>query len=192
MEINKFSDIIGVLTKAAIPEGRMVLLTTHDQSHDFGSRTDLPGIKIPADAAEAAKAAYIVAFAQDNRGLPILEPTPASDYQLRSGWGVGSNNVPISGSTIYLTHPGNMLGQTIPSGSVALAYAGGVYTLPSGAYVASANIQTVGNWIISANTNDDGADAGKPKYEATKAGSMGIVERYDSDTGNLQIRTYQP
>ena len=193
MEINKFSDIIGVLTKADIVEGRMVLLTGHDQSHDFGSREDLPGVKLPATAAEAAKATYLLVFAQDNRSLPILEPTPSYAYQLRSGWGVGADNVPITGSTVYLTHPGNMLGQTIPSGNVALAYAGGVYTLPSGAYVASANIQTVGNWFIAANTNDDGAgEAGKPKYEATKAGANGIVERYDSDTGNLQIRTYQP
>ncbi len=72
MEINKFSDIIGVLTKADIVEGRMVLLTGHDQSHDFGSREDLPGVKLPATAAEAAKATYLLVFAQDNRSLPIV------------------------------------------------------------------------------------------------------------------------
>ena len=56
MEINKYTDITGVVTAEAIPEGRMVLLTDHSQTHDYGSREDLPAVKLPDDSTEAAAA----------------------------------------------------------------------------------------------------------------------------------------
>ena len=193
IEINKHSDFIGVVTKQAIVEGRMVILTTGGASHDFGSRTDLPGIRLPATAAEAALAKYVAIFAQDNRSLPILQPTPSYDFNLRSGWGGGANNVPISGSTIYLTHPGNMVGQTIPSGQLAVAAGGGVFTVASGNYVWSEDLETPGVYLEALNLADDGAtDAGKLNYIATLAGSVAIVERFNTTTGALQFRTLVP
>ena len=189
IEINKFSDIIGVVTTEAIPEGRMVLLTSHSQSHDFGSRTDLPGVKLPDTSAEAAKAKYVAVFAQDNRSLPIYQPMPSYAYNLRMGWGVGANNVPITGATIYLTHPGNMKGQTIPSGQLAVAHAGGVYTVYSGGYIYSANFAP-GAFLVAANTADDSeADAGKLKYSASAG--IAIVERF-VEGEKLQFRTLVP
>lgn len=191
IEINKFSDIIGVVTAAAIPEGRMVLLTSQTDSYNFGSRADLPGIRIPVNAAEALQAKYVAVFAQDNRGLPIYEPTPSSAYQLRSGWGVGDDNVPITGSTVYLTHPGNMVGQTIPSGELAVAHAGGVYTVPSGGFVWSADLEVPGALLEVLNRDDDGAgDAGKLSHAG--AGTIAVVERYKSSTGALTFRTLKP
>lgn len=192
MEINKFSDIIGVVTNEAIPEGRFVLVTSNNAgTYNFGSRGDLQGIKLPNTTTEAARAYYVAAFAQDNRSLPILQPTPSYAYQLRSGWGVGADNVPIVGSTVYLTHPGNMVGQTIPSGELALAMGGGIFTIPSGSYIANANLETPGVFVAAADTASDGAaDAGKPKYSATKA--VAQVERYNSETGALTIRTLVP
>lgn len=190
VEINKFSDIIGVVTTEAIPEGRMVLLTSHSQSHDLGSRTDLPGIKLPDTSAEAAKAKYVAVFAQDNRGLPIYQPTPSYSYNLRDGWGVGNDNVPITGSTIYLTHPQNMVGQTIPSGELAVAHGGGVYTVPSGYYIYSADLETPGAYLVAANTADDSeATAGMLKYSASAG--VAVVERVDSNK-DLTFRTLQP
>jgi len=193
VEINKHSDIIGVVTKQSIPEGRMVILTTPGDTYGFGSRGDLPGIRLPATSAEAAKAKYVAIFAQDNRSLPIYQPMPTYDYNLRDGWGVDSDNVPIAGATIYLTHPGNMIGQTIPSGELAVAHGGGVYTVPSGYYNYSADLETPGEYLEALNIADDTlAEAGKLSYIATLAGSVAIVERYNSTTGALQFRTLVP
>lgn len=190
VEINKFSDIIGVLATEDIVEGRMVLLTSHTWSHDFGSRTDLPGIKLPDDSTEAARAKYVVLFAQDNRGLPIYQPMPSYPFNLRKGWGVGTDNVPFS-TTVFLTHPGNMIGQTIPSGELAVAHGGGVYTVPSGAYLYNASLETPGAQLTVANTADDSAaDAGKLKYSASAG--VAIVERYNSTTKELTFRTLSP
>lgn len=192
VEINKFSDIIGVVTTEAIPEGRMVLLTSHSESNNFGSWGDLPGIKLPDTAAEAKQAKYVAIFAQDNRGLPIYQPMPSYSFNLRQGWGNGVDNVPITGSTIYLTHPGNMIGQTIPSGTLAVAHGGGVYTVFSGYYNYSANLETPGALLEALNTADDGAaEAGKLSYTATVADAVAIVERVDSNQ-NLQFRTLVP
>ena len=190
VEINKFSDIIGVVATQNIPEGRMVLLTTHSFNYNYGSKTDLAGIKLPANATEAAKALYVAVFAQDNRSLPIFQPMPSYPFNLRSGWGVGVDNVPITGSTIYLTHPGNMKGQTIPSGSVTSAHAGGVYTVPSGAFVYSSELLVPGTWLLSSNTADHTTDTGKLRYNATATHI--VVERYNSTTKELTFRTLVP
>jgi hypothetical protein len=190
VEINKFSDIIGTVATEDIPEGRMILLTSHSQSHDFGSRADLPGVKLPETSAEAARAQYVAVFAQDNRGLPIYQPTPSYTYQLRRGWGQGVDNVPITGSTIYLTHPGNMKGQTIPSGELLTAHGGGVYTVFSGGYIYDANLETPGTFLVAANTADDGvAHKGKLKYSS--CAGIAIVERFVAGE-YLQFRTLVP
>lgn len=188
MEINKYVDIEGVVTTEAIVEGRMVLFTSHSQSHDFGSRTDLKGVKLPDTSAEAARAKYVVAFAVDNSQLPLYQPTPSYSYALRYGFDKVAN-VPFT-AKVYLTHPGNMVGQEIPSGSLALAFAGGVYTVPSGSFIYNANL-TPGAYLVVANTADDGADsAGKLKYSASAG--VAIVEKYNSDDASLTFRTAVP
>ncbi len=189
--INKFSDIIGVVASEDIVEGRMVLLTPNLWTYNFGSKEDLPGVKLPDNSGESAKALYVAVFAQDNRSLPIIRPMPAYDYNLRHGWGVGSDNVPITGSTIFLTHPGNMIGQTIPSGEVMTAQGGGTYTVPSGANIYHASLEVPGAFLVVANTDDDSAaDAGKLKYSASAG--VAVVERYNSSTYELTFRTRQP
>ncbi len=189
--INKFSDIIGVVAQEAIVEGRMVLLTTNYESKNFGSWADLAAVKLPDTGAESAKAKYVAVFAQDNRSLPIYQPTPSYVYQLRRGWGVGSDNVPITGSTVYLTHPGNMVGQTIPSGELCVAHGGGVYTIPSGAFVYNAALLIPGATMDVANTaDDDAASAGKLKTGSTAP--VAVVERYNTATNELTFRTLVP
>jgi hypothetical protein len=187
MEVRKYQDIMGVVTTEPIYEGRMVLLTPSSETYDFGSREDLPGVKLPDDSTEAAQAKYIVAFASDNRSLPIYQPTPAFSWALRQGWDQTAN-VPFSAS-VYLTHPGNMVGQQIPSGVPALAYAGGVFTLPSGAFVYSANIANVGAHLVAANTADDSeATAGMPKYSATAG--IGKVIQFNATDFELTFRIF--
>lgn len=188
MEINRFEDVLGVVTIADVVEGRFGVLTSHSESYDFGSRSDLPGFKVPATAEEAKRAKFVITWAVDNRETPIMEPTPSFTFAQRGGWDQTAN-APFS-TTVYLTHPGNQEGLTIPSGTPALAYTEGTFTLPSGAYVYSANIIVPGAALIVADTASDSAsDAGKLKYTASMAaGVVGFTERYDSATGKLTVR----
>jgi len=189
MEIRKYVDIEGVVVTEDIVEGRMVLFTSHSWDHDFGSWSDLKGVKLPDNSTESGRAFYVLGFALDNSLLPIYEPTPALAWATRMGF-ESAANVPFT-AKVYLTHPANMIGQTLPSGTLGLAFAGGVFTVPSGAFIYTANLVTPGTELVVANTNDDGAgSAGKLKYSATAG--VAIVERYNSDTQELTFRTSQP
>jgi len=187
MEIRKYQDIMGVVAAEDIVEGRMVLLTPSSDTYDFGSRTDLPGVKLPDNSTEAGEAKYVSGFAVDNRSLPIYQPVPAFTYALRQGFDQAAN-VPFS-ATVYLTHPGNMSSpQTIPSGEPALAFAGGVFTVPSGSFIYSASL-AAGAYLVAANTSDDGADSsGKLKYSATAG--IGKVIQYNSTANELTFRIF--
>lgn len=190
MEINKYTDIVGVVVTEDIPEGRMVLVTAHSESHDFGSREDLMGVKLPSTAAEALLAKYIVTWTVDNSNfegpIRMIIPQPSYDWSLRRGAFEQAGNLPAS-TTMYFTYPGHQHGVTIPSGFMALAFDRGVFTVPSGAFVYSASL-VPGAKLEVLNTNDDGAgSAGKLAYNAS--GTIGIVERYDATTGDLTFRT---
>lgn len=188
MEINKFSDILGVVATEDIVEGRLVFITTHSEDYDFGSRVDLPGVKLPDDSDDSDKSKYVSAFQVNNRNVPIYEPTPSFSLALRQGFDQDSN-VPFD-ATVHLTAPGNKEGQTIPSGEVCLAFAGGVFTVPSGAFIYHASL-AAGAFLVVANTADDSAgEAGQLKYSATAG--IAIVERYDATNNRLTFRTLQP
>ena len=188
MEINKLQDVEGAVAIEDIPEGRMVLFTSSSETHDFGSREDLPGIKLPDTTAEAAIASYVAGFALDNSSLPLYVPTPAMSFALRGGFDQAVN-VPFS-TAVYFTHQSNMLGQTIPSGWLALAYAGGTFTVPSGAFVYSASL-IPGAFLVACDTASDGASqAGKLKYSATAG--VAKVHSYNSANNTLTFRTLVP
>lgn len=184
MELNDYGDtVLGVVVVDAIPEGRMICLTSHTESVNFGSMTDVPGAKLPTTAAEAARARYVIAFAQDNRSLPIYQPNPSYDWSLRD-WGFDqAANSPFA-TTVYLTHPGNMLGQTIPSGSLAVAYGEGRYTVPSGAYVYAADVEIPGTQLEVEYTAP--ADLGKLTVLAAGAVVAEVIQ-YHSD-GRLTFK----
>jgi hypothetical protein len=188
MEINKYREIVGVVTTEAIPEGRMVTMVASSETHNFGSREDLPGVKLPDTQAEAAKAHYVIAFAVDNTKPPIYEPMPAFDWALREGWDQ-SANVPFN-ADVHMTQPSMTIGQTIPSGRLALAFGPGVYTVPSGSYTYSAGIEVPGAWLEVANdAEDSAADAGKLMEDTDGSeGKFAQVERYDSSDGSLTFR----
>lgn len=188
MEINKMQDVIGVVATEDIVEGRMVLLTSSSETYNFGSRTDLPGIKVPATAAEALNAKYVSGFPMDNRPLPLMIPTPSVTFSLRQGFG-GVSNVPFAAS-VYLSHRENLIGATIPSGELALAYAGGVFTVTSGHFEASADLVPGAKLEVLNTADDTAAKAGKLSYSAS--GTIAVVERYDSTNLKLTFRTAQP
>lgn len=183
MEINKYRDIKGVVTVEEIPEGRMVLISTSGASHNFGSRTDLPAVKLPDTSAEAAKARYCVTHAVDNSQLPIYQPYPAFDWALRQGFDRASN-VPFS-ATVHLTHPSTKEGVAIPSGALALAFGPGEFTVPSGGWVANANIVPGAFLAVADTATENEATAGKLKYSASA--SFLEVVGVDSDN-NLTFR----
>lgn len=188
MEINKYREIVGVVTLEAIPEGRMVAMAASSETHDFGSREELPGVKLPDTQAEAARAHYVVAFAVDNTKPPIYEPMPAFSWALREGWDQAAN-VPFS-ATVHMTQPSMTIGRTIPSGSLALAFGPGVYTVPSGSFVYSAGIIVPGAWLEVANdAEDSSALAGQLQADADGSeGKFAQTEFYDSSDGSLTFR----
>jgi hypothetical protein len=187
MEINHYGDtILGVVATEDIVEGRMILLTSHSFSYDFGSLEDVPGAKLPDNATEAVRARYCITFAQDNRDTPIYEPNPHFDWALRYGFDQAAN-APFSPTYVYLTHPGQQEGLTIYSGNACIAFGEGIYTVPSGAYVYSAELEIPGMPLVVCNANDDGAaHAGKLKYGASN--TVAEVYRFDSSTNRLTFK----
>lgn len=183
MEINHYGDtILGAVATEDIVEGRMVLLTSHSHTRNFGSQADLPGVKLPDNSTEAVHARYCVTFAQDNRATPIYQPHPAYSYALRYGFDQAAN-APFSAS-VYLTHPNVQEGLTIPSGEDLVAFGEGIYTVPSGAYVYSAEVEIPGMPLAVSNTGDHGAaDAGKLRYSQTNP----VAEVYRFNTTNSRL-----
>jgi len=194
MEINKRSDDIGSIATEDIVEGRMVLLTSNPGygSTDLTGRlTDVPGVKLPDTPAEAALAKYAITWPSDNREPPIVA-WPAYPFALREGFDQTAN-APITGKTIYLTYPGYQNSQTIPSGSLALAMAGGVYTVPSGQYVYDATMQVPGTQLRACDAATDGdALAGQLAVMVSGSTCVAVVERFSTATYALTFRTYRP
>lgn len=181
MEINHYGDTIkGVVVAEDIVEGRMVCLTSHSVSRNYGSLTDVPGAKLPTNAAEAARARYCVTWAQDNRSLPLYVPQPAFSHALRYGFDQAAN-APFA-ATVYLTHPGVQEGLTIPSGSEALAFGEGEYTVPSGAFVYSADVEVPGTQLEVVHT----AGANRGKLQALAAGSA-VAEVIHFDDAEFKL-----
>ncbi len=179
MEVNKYEDIMGVVLTEDIVEGRMVLLTSHSESYNFGSKEELPGVKLPATPTEAAKARYCVAFSVDNTKPPIYQPYPTLGSNLRYGFNT-TTNVPFT-AEVYMTSPSMLVGKTIPSGTLGLAFgAGAVITVPSGAYVYSTDL-VPGAFLDVSDTESHGTDSGKLRYsaDASFAEVLGIDSNLD-------------
>lgn len=183
MEKNHYGDtILGVVVVEDIVESRMICLTSHSESVNFGSLEDTPGAKLPSDANEAARARYIITFAPDNRSTPLYQPHPTyGSWTTRWGWEQASN-VPFA-ATVLLTHPDVQEGGTIPSGTGAIAFGEGIYTVPSGSYVYSADLETPGTQLEVAYTNPN-----KGKLTVLSGGSaVAEVVQYHSD-GRLKFK----
>lgn len=191
MEINKFTDIRGVIANVDIPEGRMCLIAANafTDGHNFGSRLDLPGVKLPTTATEGGLAKLVVTWRVPDQTLPMYLPEPSVPWSLRRGFD-RVTNLPLTGTTVHLTWPGQKHGITIPSGQICLAFGGGVFTFPSGSYVGTSSIQVPGATVSVVSTAGVAGDAGKPYYSTS--GIVGYVERFDSSNADLEIRTLVP
>lgn len=194
MEVNKRSDIRGVIVTEDIVEGRMGCITTHpDYSGDVTGRlTSFPGVKLPDDTDDAARALYPITWPVDNRSTPIVN-WPTYDWSLRRSLDQDAN-APITDKTIYLTYPGNQESVTIPSGTQALAYGGGVFTVPSGQFVYDATMVTPDVALRACDTETDGA-AYAGMLAVLASGSTTVIARvvrYDSSAHALTFRTLSP
>jgi hypothetical protein len=190
MELNNFDEVEGVVTTEDIVEGRFVLMCEHTWTNDFGSMADLPGVKLPDTAVEAAKAHYILTWAVDNRKPPLFQPNAAFAWAYRDGGFDQTQNTPLTPEKVYLTYPGYTDCETIPSGTASLAFTDGTFTVRYGCYVYDANIIVKGASIGIANDAVDGAAfAGMPKYVAAPvAGFQAETVGFDTTTGDLTIR----
>lgn len=192
MEINKYpngSQPVGALATEDLVEGRFVVLTSHTWDEDFGSLTDLPGVKYPTNATEAARARYAVTFTAPERRVsgsnPMYIEQPSFDYALRMGFDQ-SANVPFS-ATVELSWRGNRESATIPSGwKVLLLGDGSEVTIPSGQYVYSSDVETPGALLEVLNSGDDGANKGKLSYSAS--GTIAEVVEFNDDNADLTVR----
>lgn len=198
-EIRKFTDIIGVVLTRDIVDGRIGLLvnagTTGTAPYSvYGSRGDLPGVKLPVTSAEADLAKYVVKWAKDNRPTPLYYPMPYYSWIVRNqGFETGQSspdgrNLPMTSTTVYLVHPQVQEGITIPSGELGLAYGGGVYTFYSGEFVQDDTNLMPGARVDIGYTA--GTDQGMPKYASD--GLFGTVEQYDATGPTVTIRTLVP
>jgi hypothetical protein len=189
MEINRFEEVLGAVATVAVVEGMFGLLVENTPgSYDFGSRSDLPGFRVPATAEEAKRSRFLVAFPVDNREAPIYNPMPAMSYSMRKGGFDQAANVPFT-AEVWLTYPGYQESKTIPSGNLVLCFGTGSYTIPSGQFIDNSNLHVPGAPVIVANTAEDTTDAGKLKYQATMDERVvGIVERFDSTDYSLTVR----
>lgn len=186
MEINSYEEITGVITTADVVDGRFGVFTSHSFTHDFGSRTDLPGFKVPASAEEANNARQLITWAQTQQPFPAILPVPAVSWSLRRGFGATTNS-PFS-ATMYLTNPAFQPGMTIASGVPSLAFGKGTYTFPSGAYVYAAGLETPGALVQVCNTSEDTTNAGKLKLLSTYSSrKVGTVRQFHSTTSALTV-----
>lgn len=189
MEINKMSDVRGVVASSDIPEGSFCFILPNVT----GSYTDLPAVRVPWNTTEAAMARYVITWPVPYQEMPMYIPSPAiaGGFALRYGFDKATN-LPLTSTTVHLTWPGNKDGVTIPSGFLALAFGQGVFTIPSGMWVFNASlIQAGASFTVSDKTTDSTiAASGKVKYSATNV--VGYVERYDAATYSLEVRTLNP
>jgi hypothetical protein len=193
MEIRKYTDIVGAVVTEDIVEGRMVLLAENTPGgYDFGSRLDLPGLKLPADETEANRAKFCVTWQVSNATahgpIKLFIPQPSFDWALRQGGWDQSQNVPFS-ADVHLTYPGNRDSVTIPSGYQALAFDRGVFRVPSGQFVYSSDIELPGAQLSVANTADDGANSGMLQVQTGSETVVAVTEHFDSDDASLTFRT---
>lgn len=186
MEINQINGVIkSVVAVSGITEGRMVFMTSHAVSQNFGSLTDLPGVNVPSTADEAKRARFIVTWPVTAQKPPFYVPNPTLTFALREGFDQAAN-APFS-ATVYPTYPGYQNSVVIPAGTPVRAFGAGTYTAPSGTYVDSAPLHSAGCLV---SVNYTGANAGKLQAEATYSDAVvGVVEEWDSSTGHLTFTT---
>jgi hypothetical protein len=183
MEINNTEgEILGVMTSTTVVEGLMVFLGPKAASADFGSNTDLATVRAPLSADEAKKSRYIVTWPQTLQKPPFYNSLPSYSFAQRGGFDQAVN-VPFN-ADVWMTYPGMQNGKTIPSGTGALAFGEGTYTVPSGSFIDSAGIKVAGTPL---SVNYTGATAGKLQAEASFSSDVCVATVVEFDTSTYAL-----
>lgn len=190
MRFRKIADSIGAVATEAIVEGRMCIIVNHSQNHNYGSRVDLVGCRVPATSDEAKEALYLAAFSTVQQEPPIYVNYPAGSSNLRGGF-AGATNLPFN-ADVYTTAPSMLQGRTIPSGALVALHAGGTYTVTSGHYVYNANIVAGSRLEVLNAADDTAAKAGMLSLETTAGAGIATVIEHDTTKRELTFRTRQP
>lgn len=185
MEINVFGQVLGAVAQEDLHVGRFVVLVPNVHSRTFGSLEDLPGIKLPKTADEAALARGVVAWPPDNRKMPAIN-YPTHPFGLREG---GFERPPQNAlqAQVFLSSPSvASTPPIIPSGTAAMVVFEGIVTIPSGAYIDSAAIRQPGTPVEVEFTSPH---FGKPKAAASMSqATVGVVHSYNAQDASLTIK----
>lgn len=186
MEINRIEGRIeSVVTVSGLVEGRMVYMTSHSYSQNYGSLSDLPGVDYPRTADQAKKARNVLAYAITTQKGPYMT-YPQYSFSLREMMDQTAN-APFS-TTVDITYPGDQESRTIAAGTPARAFGVGTFTVPSGQYIYSAGLRTPGCPLSVAYS---GANAGLLQAESTFDGDLAVatVVEFDTTTYALTFAT---
>ena len=172
MEVHKFTDILGVTLTQDVYEGRMALLSA-------------AGAKLPVNSTEAALARYLVAWPVDNREPPIYQTYPSYTQALRYGF-EKATNLPVTSATLYYTYPGLVdEAQTIPSGTGALLYDKGEFSVGWGQWIYDATIVIGTTLEVSTSSSTRGQLTKKSSGTA-----VAVCTAIDLTYKKLTFRTY--
>ncbi len=180
MEVHKYTDILGMEVGQAVYEGRMVLIQPAG-----GTSPGTPIAVMPSDAAQAALARYVVAWPVDDRKAPIFQTYPQYSQALRYGF-EQATNLPHT-TTLWYTWPGlqSHLPQQIPSGTGALLYDKGEYTVTSGHWVYGTDVLPGTELEVEYS----GANQGQLKKLASGK-AVAVATSVDQTYKTLRFRTY--
>lgn len=183
MQVNKYLDIFGGITKEDIHSGRMVILVPTSAESWGGDGNGTYGVELPASADEAKLARFCIDWTPTNMQAPYLSTTPSESWALRGGWDKAANT-PFQ-TTMSQTYWGDYEDYLIPSGTLVRVFnQGAVLTVASGQFVPAGITQG-----CTLQVEHSGADAGKLKVSdpATEP-VIAITEWYDAENMRLTFR----
>lgn len=176
MEVRRFHTSYPARILEAMVEGLMVVRVEGDGADE------LPGVRRPVSAAEAAKARFVVSFPVTNQMPPYFVTRPSYDWALREGFD-RTDNLPFN-ADYHMTWLGHKTGMTIPSGWDVVCFEAGTYTIGSGNWTYATDV-VAGDEL---EVEYSGADRGKLKK--LSAGTAVAMCREVADNGDLTFDVY--
>lgn len=183
MQVNKYLDIFGGVTKENIPSGRMVRLVSTKAESWGGQGEGTYGVMLPKSADEAKTARFCIDWTPTNMSAPYFSTIPQEEWALRGGWDKDANT-PFA--TVYSqTYWGDYEDYVIPSGTLVRIFnQGAVLTVASGQFIPDNLVQ--GCFL---QVEHSGADAGKLKYsDGSTDPVVAMTEWFDADEMRLTFR----
>lgn len=188
MEIRLMGTAIPCVAQQDISTGYAIRIGTDNTGQSLSLGEVIAGSYLPTSKRDI-RCRYVAQFAVNNSAPPLYQSLPTLDetgnattqaYTLR-GFVSGSENLPAS-VTLRMVPPRfkNDV-QTIPSGTLMLAYDEGIYTVTSGCL--SGTSWSVGDYLASEADGRWYNDTTDAQY------AVGICMEYNSTKGELTFKT---